>query len=59
MEFSVPSLRAYDFETISEVRHRCTPRQRRLLGDLGYEFRPGSYFYTPQDQEAVITQAGA
>ena len=27
----------------------------RLLGDLGYEFRPGSYFYAPQDQAAVIT----
>ena len=52
-------LRAYDFETVSEVRTRCTPRQRRLLGDLGYEFRPGSYFYVPQDQEAVITQARA
>ena len=52
-------LRAYDFETISDVRDRCTPRQRRLLGDLGYDFRPGSYFYVPQDQEAVITQAQA
>lgn len=52
-------LRAYDFETISGVRERCTPRQRRLLGDLGYDFRPGSYFYVPQDQEAVITRAQA
>ncbi len=52
-------LRAYDFETVSDVKDRCTPRQRRLLGDLGYDFRPGSYFYAPRDQEAVIHQAQA
>jgi hypothetical protein len=39
-------VRSYDHET--------TPRQRRLLGDLGYDFRPGSYFYVPTDQESVI-----
>ena len=31
-------------------------RQRRLLGDLGYDFRPGFYFYVPEDQEAVMRQ---
>ena len=47
-------VRAYDFETTSAVMERCTPRQRRLLGDLGYAFRPGSYFYAPTDQVEVI-----
>ena len=28
----------------------------RPLGDLGYDFRPGSYFYVPEDQEAVMRQ---
>ena len=47
-------VRSYDFETVSDVMERCTPRQRRLLGDLGYEFRPGSYFYAPVDQVDVV-----
>ena len=47
-------IRWYDFDSISKVADRCTPRQRRLLGDLGYEFRPGSYFYAPLDQEEII-----
>ena len=47
-------VRAYDFETTSDVKARATPRQRRLLGDLGYDFRPGSYFYAPHDQVEVI-----
>ncbi|MDP6706519.1 MAG: phytanoyl-CoA dioxygenase family protein [Alphaproteobacteria bacterium] len=47
-------VRAYDFDLPPDVRQRCTPRQRRLLGDLGYEFRPGSYFYAPPDQVEVI-----
>ncbi len=50
-------LRWYDFDTISAVRDRCTPRQRRLLGDLGYDFRPGSYFYAPPDQTEIIAGA--
>ena len=47
-------LRTYDPEPTPEILERCTPRQRRLLGDLGYDFRPGSYFYAPQDQADVI-----
>ena len=47
-------VRWYDFDSISKVADQCTPRQRRLLGDLGYDFRPGSYFYAPLDQEEII-----
>lgn len=47
-------VRCYDFGAIPDTAQRATPRQRRLLGDLGYDFRPGSYFYVPKDQEAVI-----
>jgi len=49
-------VRSYDHELTPEVTGSLTPRQRRLLGDLGYGFRPGSYFYVPQDQEAMIYQ---
>ena len=52
-------VRWYDFELTSEVKERCTPRQRRLLGDLGYDFRPGSYFYAPVDQVEVIQPTAA
>ncbi len=48
-------LRQYDFEVTTAVAEFCTPRQRRLLGDLGYDFRPGSYFYVPKDQVELIT----
>ena len=47
-------VRAYDFETVASVKDRCTPRQRRLMGDLGHPFRPGSYTYAPVDQVEVI-----
>jgi len=50
-------MRAYDFEVIPANAQRATPRQRRLLGDLGYDFRPGSYFYAPEDQVEVILGA--
>jgi hypothetical protein len=49
-------MRQYDFELTPELASQCTPRQRRLLGDLGYAFRPGSYFYVPLDQQQVICQ---
>ncbi len=43
-------LRPYDFERPSqELLKRCTPRQRRLIGDIG-EWHFGSYFYSPTDQ---------
>jgi hypothetical protein len=47
--------RCYDYAVPPAVAERCTPRQRRLLGDLGHDFRPGAYFYAPRDQLAVIT----
>ncbi len=47
-------MRQYDFEITPQVSAQCTPRQRRLLGDLGYAFRPGSYFYVPTDQTQII-----
>lgn len=47
-------VRWYDFAAVPDVLARCTPRQRRLLGDLGHPFRPGDFFYAPRDQEAVI-----
>ena len=52
-------LRTYDPAPTAEILERCTPRQRRLLGDLGYEFRPGSYFYAPQDQVDLIVGEGS
>lgn len=51
-------MRAYDFSgPYTALLDRCTPRQRRLLGDLGHgpDFRPGDFFYAPLDQEAVMT----
>ena len=47
-------VRSYDHDRTPEPAAHCSPRQRRLLGDLGHDFRPGSYFYVPTDQEAVI-----
>ena len=47
----------YDGDALPHVGQKCTARQRRLLGDLGYDFRPGSYFYVPRDQEEVILNA--
>jgi hypothetical protein len=47
-------VRSYDQETVHEVFQSASPRQRRLLGDLGYNFRPGSYVYVPEDQADVI-----
>ena len=47
-------VRWYDFEVTSQAKEQCTPRQQRLLGDLGYDFRPGSYFYAPLDQVDVM-----
>ena len=53
-------VRQYDYGERANIPNRCTPRQRRLLGDLGYDFRPGSYFYAPTDQvETIAAGAGA
>ncbi len=44
-------MRPYDFGTpYAALFERCTARQRRLLGDLGHDFRPGDFFYAPEDQ---------
>lgn len=49
-------MKPYDFGgPVKELFERCTPRQRRLLGDLGHDFRPGDFFYAPLDQEALMT----
>ena len=50
-------VRTYDGDALPHVGQKCTARQRRLLGDLGYDFRPGSYFYVPRDQNDVILNA--
>ena len=50
-------VRCYDYHAVPEIAGRCSPRQRRLLGDLGYDFMPGSYFYVPKDQAEVIAGA--
>ena len=47
-------LRCYDFGQVPQIELELTPRQRRLLGDLGYDFRPGSYFYVPEDQVEIV-----
>ncbi len=47
-------MRAFDFERASpELLERCTPRQRRLVGDIG-GWKAGSYFYSPPDQVEVM-----
>jgi len=51
--------RGYDFELVPEIVEKLTPRQRRLVGDLGYDFRPGSFFYAPRDQVSKIMGDGA
>lgn len=48
-------MKPYDFGgPVKALFDRCTPRQRRLLGDLGHDFRPGDFFYAPLDQEALM-----
>ena len=49
-------MRTYDSPVQENILQQCSARQRRLCGDLGYDFRPGSYFYVPLDQEEVICQ---
>ena len=50
-------MRPWDYEEISpQVLERCTPRQRRLLGDMGAPWRPGTYYRrpTPTEQESLM-----
>lgn len=48
--YSQQCFRPFDYEKASpELLARCTPRQRRLIGDIG-EWKYGSYFYSPSDQ---------
>jgi ectoine hydroxylase-related dioxygenase (phytanoyl-CoA dioxygenase family) len=53
--YSQMCFRPFDFDEHSDkTLDRCTPRQRRLLGDLGADWRPGAYFYGPKDQVKVM-----
>ena len=52
-------VRQYDYPERGQIPDYCTPRQRRLLGDLGHDFRPGSYFYAPADQWEIIEGSDA
>jgi len=58
--YSHTCFRAFDFEKPTpRLLKRCTPRQRRLLGDLGYAWKPGAYFYSPQDQVEIMNNGVA
>lgn len=53
--YSQHCFRCFDFDGHDpDVLEKCTPRQRRLLGDLGRDWRPGAYFYSPKDQPEVM-----
>ena len=52
--YSHQCFRAFDYEKASPaLLARCTPRQRRLIGDIG-EWKYGAYFYSPPDQVQLI-----
>ena len=54
--YSHHCFRPFDYEKASpELLERCTPRQRRLIGDIG-DWKPGSYFYSPSDQQKLINE---
>lgn len=53
--YSHQCFRQFDFGGMDQdVLDGCTPRQRRLLGDLGKDWKPGAYFYGPADQLEVM-----
>lgn len=53
--YSQMCFRPFDFYVQPpEILDRSTPRQRRLLCDLGDSARPGAYFYSPADQAALM-----
>ena len=57
--YSQQCFRPFDYVTPSpDLLARCTKRQRRLLGDLGADWRPGAYFYSPKDQLKVLSTSG-
>jgi hypothetical protein len=58
--YSPTFLRPYDHEGIApRTLALATPRQRRLLGDLGgWSWRAGCHFYAGPDQEKVMTESG-
>jgi ectoine hydroxylase-related dioxygenase (phytanoyl-CoA dioxygenase family) len=52
--YSHQCFRCFDYEKASpELLEKCTPRQRRLIGDIG-EWKHGSYFYSPGDQVELM-----
>ncbi len=47
-------LRPYDYSSApKDLLEKCTPRQRRLLGDMGTD-KPQAYYYAPQDQVVIM-----
>ena len=47
--------RPFDFRSQPrEILDRCTPRQRRLLGDVGEHARADAYFYSPEDRAELM-----
>ncbi len=47
--------RNFDYDPVPpDVLAACTPRQRRLLGDLGPGTRPSHHFYPPRDHLEVM-----
>lgn len=54
--YSLSCLRPYDYESAApELLAVCTPRQRRLLGDLGgWAWRPGCHHHPPPDQHEAL-----
>ena len=50
-------LRSFGYDRPSpELLAQCTPRQRRLLGDMGRAWHPGAYFKPPQDQVELMRE---
>lgn len=53
--YSQMCFRPFDFAAPSAgLLERCTPRQRRLMGDLGQNERAAAYFYSPKDQPDLM-----
>lgn len=51
--------RNFDYDPVPpDVLEACTPRQRRLLGDLGPGGKPNQHFYPPRDHLAMMFAEG-